>query len=111
MNVPNVRKWVKALRSGKYKQAKYVLHDGEGYCCLGVVCVLAGMKPKFRKGQHHFGQSTCILPTQAKRWLGIKDDDPIIGRRSATTLNDDDNLRLKTIANRIEKDWLNGRVK
>ncbi len=33
-------KWVKALRSGEYKQGYGCLHDNEtkGYCCLGVLC-------------------------------------------------------------------------
>jgi len=33
-------KWVKALRSGKYKQAPNYLYnpDMDGYCCLGVAC-------------------------------------------------------------------------
>ncbi len=34
--------WVKALRSGEYSQASQALVkniiDGEGYCCLGVLC-------------------------------------------------------------------------
>lgn len=32
-------KWLKALRSGKYKQAKETLYDSEtcGFCCLGVL--------------------------------------------------------------------------
>jgi len=30
--------WVKALRSGKYKQTRGVLQDQDGYCCLGVAC-------------------------------------------------------------------------
>jgi hypothetical protein len=32
-------KWLKALRSGEYKQAKGTLHDPEtgGFCCLGVL--------------------------------------------------------------------------
>ena len=35
--------WVEALRSGKYKQAKGVLHKvGGGYCCLGVLCDVLG---------------------------------------------------------------------
>jgi hypothetical protein len=37
-------KWIKALRSGKFKQAKGVLRRGEGYCCLGVACVAADIK-------------------------------------------------------------------
>ncbi len=33
-------KWVKALRSGKYKQGYLTLQDNKtgGYCCLGVLC-------------------------------------------------------------------------
>ncbi len=33
-------KWVKALRSGEYKQGYGRLHDigSKGYCCLGVLC-------------------------------------------------------------------------
>lgn len=33
-----MRKWVKALRSGKYKQAQGALQTRDGYCCLGVLC-------------------------------------------------------------------------
>jgi hypothetical protein len=30
-------KWVEALRSGKYEQAKGCLRDDDGFCCLGVL--------------------------------------------------------------------------
>jgi hypothetical protein len=33
--------WVKALRSGEYKQARKTLQHGDAYCCLGVLCVVA----------------------------------------------------------------------
>lgn len=40
-------KWVKALRSGKYKQGKGQLFQKEDnqYCCLGVACVIQKIKP------------------------------------------------------------------
>ena len=38
------RRWVAALRSGKYKQAVSHLYDGGGFCCLGVMCALRGAK-------------------------------------------------------------------
>jgi len=38
MNKNLVKKWIKALRSGKYKQTSGSLHDVNGYCCLGVAC-------------------------------------------------------------------------
>jgi len=42
----NRKAWVKALRSGKYKQTKSALVNGRGdaYCCLGVAaCALFGV--------------------------------------------------------------------
>lgn len=36
-------KWVAALRSGEYEQCRGKLHDGLGYCCLGVFGVVIGI--------------------------------------------------------------------
>lgn len=36
-------KWIEALRSGKYKQTRQILRDGNGHCCLGVLCEVAGI--------------------------------------------------------------------
>lgn len=36
-------KWIKALRSGKYKQITNKLCDGEGFCCLGVLCEISNL--------------------------------------------------------------------
>ena len=35
--------WLKALRSGEYKQGKLRLHQSGKYCCLGVICKLKGI--------------------------------------------------------------------
>ena len=36
--IPAIKKrWLEALRSGKYKQAQGKLHDGKRFCCLGVL--------------------------------------------------------------------------
>ena len=43
MNPELKEKWVKALRSGEYKQAFLSLRSGQSYCCLGVLCVVAGL--------------------------------------------------------------------
>ena len=42
MNGDLKQKWISALRSGEYKQARLCLFNGEGYCCLGVLCKIAG---------------------------------------------------------------------
>ena len=39
-------KWVKALRSGRYKQTNGCLKDSRGYCCLGVLANIQGAKWK-----------------------------------------------------------------
>lgn len=40
-------KWIEALRSGKYIQAKGQLHDGDGFCCLGVLCDVLGVNKEY----------------------------------------------------------------
>lgn len=40
MNKAIKSKWVKALRSGKYKQARNALNIDNKFCCLGVLCDL-----------------------------------------------------------------------
>jgi hypothetical protein len=37
----NAKRWVAALRSGEFTQAKEKLEDRGSYCCLGVACVIA----------------------------------------------------------------------
>lgn len=44
MNPVVKTKWMKALRSGRYKQTRAVLHDADGYCCLGVLCQVMGKR-------------------------------------------------------------------
>lgn len=100
-NKANVKKWVKALRSGKFKQCYERLFDGKRYCCLGVACVLAGMKPN---KYNSFGNSaSSFLPLEARKWLGIKRSDPRIGERGAVTLNDGLGFTFKQIADEIEE--------
>jgi hypothetical protein len=36
-------KWIEALRSGEFKQAQNKLQQGDGYCCLGVLCRVADL--------------------------------------------------------------------
>lgn len=37
MNKKIKKEWLKALRSGEYKQGKYSLHKNGRFCCLGVL--------------------------------------------------------------------------
>jgi hypothetical protein len=38
------QKWIAALRSGKYPQGTGYLQTADGFCCLGVLCDVAGLK-------------------------------------------------------------------
>jgi hypothetical protein len=39
-------KWVAALRSGQYQQARERMKAADGaLCCLGVLCVISGVEP------------------------------------------------------------------
>ena len=79
----NARKWVVALRSGKYEQAKNALRDGNGFCCLGVACDIY-MKDTGDgewDGSDYF-HSACLsdcsgtgLPCIVMEWIGIVSND------------------------------------
>ena len=99
------KKWVKALRSGKYKQTTSRLKDKTGYCCLGVACELAvkaGVIKKFEPGNS-------FLPVQVRNWLGLssrrgayRDGDYFNRNNSLDQLNDYRNS-FKYIARLIER--------
>lgn len=95
------KKWVRALRSKKYRQATGVLKVKNkagkvSHCCLGVLCELyqqeriKAKKPPLKTDDYsarefgngfprtsrifEFGNSNVTLPPQVQRWAGIKDD-------------------------------------
>lgn len=98
-------RWVKALRSGKYRQTKDKLrretHGVTSHCCLGVLCEL--VQPKrwrpgvdaFDGGVYHKGWGHTGGVRRAAR----------LSREAATDLADlnDSGKRFRTIATWIEK--------
>lgn len=57
------RKWVKALRSGKYRQGRDCLKAGGAFSCLGVLCDIQGAD--WKKVEDLFGGlKTYDLPRQ-----------------------------------------------
>ena len=86
-NKENLRKWIDALRSGKYVQARNVLHrqtsEGESFCCLGVACKVAldnGLKLSVSLERDERGiavrydDTAATLPPAVAGWLGIDSD-------------------------------------
>lgn len=108
-------KWVKALRSKKYKQAKGALALGKGYCCLGVLCEIAikeGLplqkQQAISKGAYYYDGECRILPPKVSKWASLKTDNPMVkyddDRFPLAELNDY-KLSFKKIADLIEAQW------
>ena len=110
------RRWVAALRSGKFKQTKKVLFDQSsgGFCCLGVMCSLKGIKKSelegvsFPQDVRSFDDAFNIDPTTHDFFHGMNNGDawkvPYRGRMcSLNELNDFEGLTFKQIANIIDR--------
>lgn len=107
----NRAKWVKALRSGKYKQARGCLSapETDGMCCLGVACEISGLGKWVRAyGDNSYLGQNLSLPTAVKDWLGLTDH---IGRFNETpskitalSEKNDDGASFAQLADIIERE-------
>jgi hypothetical protein len=101
-----VKKWVAALRSGKYKQVKERLTNGKGgYCCLGVACKLKSL-PRFRYGLSYFYSSVAhnndlLLPREIRQDIGLDE----YFQTELSSMNDEGSS-FKEIADYIERELL-----
>lgn len=115
---PIARKWVKALRSGKYKQTTGTLtqlDDKEkviGHCCLGVLCELAVADKIIKKhsGKCHvtYDGKDDLLPEKVRKWVGLRTnngglDSLVEGVKNLASLNDYPKKSFKFIARVIEQ--------
>lgn len=105
------RLWLKALRSGKYKQGQGRLRRGSKFCCLGVLCDLhaKATKDKWDEGDgelYEYRGANATLPEAVAEWARINDDDPRLGpyrtSKRAAAINDS-GKDFSYIADRIEK--------
>lgn len=125
-----MKKWVKALRSGKYKQGAGSLkqYNSKGetqHCCLGVLCELYNQQMKknkkkmlsettwsndsdFSHGYCRLGGKKEDLPKEVMKWSGISNNLGSFYRddkqESLADLNDM-GRKFKTIADIIEKNY------
>ncbi|MCA2570675.1 hypothetical protein [Microcystis sp. M42BS1] len=80
MNKKIKKRWVEALRSGKYKQGKNVLRDVDNnFCCLGVLCNLhAQVHPESAKEEtnpNHYMGKFSFLPKEVALWAEFTDEE------------------------------------
>lgn len=127
MKIEVAKKWVKALRSGKYKQTTGALCEDGKYCCLGVLCEVAikdGVKIKREEltdgggdvYQVLFGGSTGTLPDRVAKYAGMSKDKTVETapfeevdaslEDQLVTLNDTEKYSFKKIATFIEKNFI-----
>lgn len=115
-------KWVKALRSGKYKQGKGALKKNGNFCCLGVLCDLYIKEYKTAKWEEkEFPinkriaflhprlniEEDAVLPMVVSKWAGLRNNtSPSNIKTSKGDLTDlnDTSTSFKRIATIIEKE-------
>lgn len=103
------KKWVAALRSGKYRQAHNVLRSPDNaFCCLGVLCNLhAQQHPEFARTQTNpstYDHRTDFPPLIVRQWAGLKTENGgrLPGSAALSILNDNGRT-FKQIARIIEQ--------
>lgn len=106
MNERVKKMWIKALRSGKYKQAKGCLRDDDRFCCLGVLCDIFGRSRRIKWDGDRFDGERFALPASVREWAGLPLSNPIIRpntfHESAGGVNDHGG-KFPKIADLIEK--------
>jgi hypothetical protein len=112
------RKWIKALRSGKYEQTtgRLRLNESNEFCCLGVACDISGLGKWDNAGRYTVDHKNRLpgydmayrsygdLPTAVVEWLGLNDANGPHGKTSLAHDNDARNLTFNSIANIIERE-------
>jgi hypothetical protein len=96
MNPEIKTKWIEALRSGKYKQARGTLLDERtgAMCCLGVLCHISGISNDVL-----FRYRSAIIHPDLGRELSSIDEN----ERRVLACNNDGGDSFPEIANYIEK--------
>jgi len=117
------QKWIDALLSGEYQQTRQQLFDGNGYCCLGVLCDLyrkeheqyewAQTFSEFeQKDKWEFLNQSETLPNDVISWSGLPNCDPQIkeikspdGRIETLAFANDSGCRFDEIAKMIDNNY------
>lgn len=114
-------KWIKALKSGKFKQCTGALQKVNGHCCLGVLTEICINE----EGLNVFGSdgltvdvyysdsynegslllSGCLLAPNVQKWAGMKTLNGVFKNGDSLAGLNDKGKSFKQIANVIKKNW------
>jgi hypothetical protein len=114
MNKNIMKKWTKALKSGKYRKTTGALckiskQGNASYCCLGVLTDLFNKEHTPDKQRQLIGCG--VLSSSVMKWAGIKSATGMLDynskETSLTDLNDckKGKRSFKRMADIIEKNW------
>jgi len=115
-----MNKWVKALRSGEYRQCKGSMVEtngkGDKFCCLGVLTNIYveenGMKGftylekegwKYCTGNNDKGNG--LLNEKVREWAGLNSNNGELENGTDLASLNDGGKSFNTIAKVIEKNW------
>lgn len=103
------KRWVEALRGGKYQQGFNALHREGTFCCLGVLTDLylqemgeSWVPIPIAPGCFHAFGKEYFTPDRTQKWAGLECGDPDIEADTLSLLNDGGKT-FKEIADLIEK--------
>src|SRR5688572_13814329 len=105
VNVRDIKKWTKELRSGKFKQGTSCLQSGmHFYCCLGVGCMVFIPEEKLiRNGGSRLDGGFPKAQPSAPDWLkNINDDFCKKTGKKLSKLNDSLEFDFDEIADLLE---------
>lgn len=102
------KRWLAALRGGKYRQGAAALRFGNTFCCLGVLCDLhsqaafVSWEYDEETGNYRYLGETIVLPKEVCDWAGLAEQNPRLPVIVLSTHNDTRRLSFKRLARLIE---------
>jgi hypothetical protein len=106
--------WVEALESDQYEQGTYVLHEGDEYCCLGVLCELGRIHGIVQRVEmkenrngfpalYRYDGEEIFLPVSVAQWVGLLNSDELW---TLVNMNDSGEYTFPEIAQYIRKNLI-----
>jgi hypothetical protein len=100
-----IKKWVKTLRSRKFKQCQSSLRNADQhYCCIGVACELFGLSKDCNTG--FVVNETYINGSIPGNIWELKTGLPNIVQEELINMNDVEGKKFYRIANYLERKFL-----